>query len=351
MACQSPTNAKALPTYNSPVLRLEGLSKTYPGFSLEVSLALEAGQTLALLGPSGSGKSTLLRLVAGLEVPDSGSIYLNQTELTHLPPERRGLGMVFQDYALFPHLSVWENIAFGPKEARWERERVANKVEELLELTNLSSHARKRPEQLSGGEQQRVALARALANRPGLLLLDEPLGALDRQLREELLLDLRHILRSTQTTTLAVTHDQEEAYGLAHQVAVMQGGRVVQLDTPEDLYHQPANLWVAQFLGHRNLFTAEQSKALGLTAQPHLIPEKAIRLGEGLERATITERIFMGNRVGLWLNWQGQKLYWEGPDPGQGPDVLIRVDLGQARELREGSGFWGPGSGSKAGSV
>lgn len=322
------------------MLRLQGLSKTYPNFSLEVSLTLEEGQTLALLGPSGSGKSTLLRLVAGLESPESGSVQLGQTDLTHLAPEHRGVGMVFQDYALFPHLSVWENIAFGPKEARWEREKVVQRVEELLELTNLTPQAKKRPEQLSGGEQQRVALARALANRPQLLLLDEPLGALDRQLREELLMDLRHLLRSTHTTTLAVTHDQEEAYVLAHQVAVMQGGRVVQVDTPENLYSQPANLWVAQFLGHRNLLSAEQSVALGLSGQPHLIPEWAIRLAEGADKATIIERIFMGNRMGLWLNWQEQKLYWEGPDLGfvEGQTIPLQVDLNRARVLAGGSG-------------
>jgi putative spermidine/putrescine transport system ATP-binding protein len=328
------------------VLRLEALSKTYPGFSLRVSLALESGLTLGLLGPSGSGKSTLLRLVAGLESPDSGSVSLGQTELTHLSPERRNIGMVFQDYALFPHLSVWENIAFGPKEARWERARVASRVEELLELTGLTPQAKKRPEQLSGGEQQRVALARALANRPQLLLLDEPLGALDRGLREELLMDLRHILRSTHTTAIAVTHDQEEAYKLAHLVAVMQAGRVVQVDTPEQLYRQPANLWVAQFLGHRNVLGAEQSAALGLAAGSYLIPQSAIKLGAGTITAVVGERIFMGERVGLWLDWRGQRLYWEGPDPGlaEGQELGLAVDLSQARVLEERTEKWEPGT-------
>jgi putative spermidine/putrescine transport system ATP-binding protein len=251
--------------------------------------------------------------------------------------------MVFQDYALFPHLSVWENIAFGPKEARWERQEVVSRVEELLDLTGLAPQAKKRPDQLSGGEQQRVALARALAPRPGLLLLDEPLGALDRALREELLLDLRHILRSTHTTALAVTHDQAEAYVLAHQVAVLREGRVVQRDTPERLYGQPANLWVAQFLGHRNLLSAWQSALLGLEAQPHLIPEGAIRLGVGQE-ATALERIFMGNRVGLWLNWRTLRLYWEGPDPAVGEgQAEVEVDLAQARKLSEGSSKVGSG--------
>lgn len=318
------------------MLRLEKLRKSYPGFELEASLEVGAGQTLALLGPSGSGKSTLLRLVAGLETPDSGQVWLGQTNLTALPTEQRGVGMVFQDYALFPHLSVAENIAFGLREAHWERARAEARVEELLELTHLGPHRGKRPGALSGGERQRVALARALANLPRVLLLDEPLGALDLKLREELLYELRAILRQTAIPTLVVTHDQSEAFILAQQVAVMREGRTVQVDSPERLYHHPKDLWTAHFLGHRNIFSSQTSLGLGLRPQPHLLPPGSLELGSG-EEAEVLDRIFMGARVGLWLGWRGIRLYWEGRDTGLavGQSTQIRVDLSRAVPLRE----------------
>ncbi|MBO1438118.1 ABC transporter ATP-binding protein [Meiothermus sp. CFH 77666] len=318
------------------MLRLVGLSKTYPGFALSVSLEVPPGQTLALLGPSGSGKSTLLRLVAGLEAPDSGQVWLNETELTPLPPEARRVGFVFQDYALFPHLSVSENIAFGLREARWDNARVRERVAELLELTHLSPHAHKRPDQLSGGERQRVALARALAHRPQVLLLDEPLGALDLKLRQELLLELRAILRQTAVPSIVVTHDQSEAFVIAHQVTILREGTLVQQGAPEQLFNRPKNPWVATFLGHRNVLTAEQSQHIGLPARPHLLPLEALTLGEG-EEARVQERIFKGFTVALELAWRGQKLYWEGPEPGlyPGDTARVRVDWSKVVALEE----------------
>lgn len=312
------------------MLRLVGLRKTYPGFALSVSLEVRPGQTLALLGPSGSGKSTLLRLIAGLEAPDEGQVWLDQTELTALTPEARQVGFVFQDYALFPHLSVTENIAFGLREARWRNTRIRERVAELLELTHLTPHAHKRPDQLSGGERQRVALARALAHHPRVLLLDEPLGALDLKLRQELLMELREILHQTQVPTLVVTHDQSEAFVLAVQVAILRGGSIVQVGSPEQLFHQPKNRWIATFLGHRNLLSAELSRQMGLPAQPHLLPQEAITLGQG-EEVRVQERVFKGFTVALELDWRNQKLYLEGPEPGLYPGDKTRIGIDWSR--------------------
>lgn len=315
------------------MLLLQTLQKSYPGFSLEVSLEIAEGETLALLGPSGSGKSTLLRLVAGLETPDTGQVFLDGKDLTHLPPEARNMGMVFQDYSLFPHLNVYQNLAFGLQEARWEPAKLASRVEELLRATHLESHLHKRPHQLSGGERQRVALGRALANLPRVLLMDEPLGALDLTLREELLLELRQILRQTRIPTLIVTHDQTEAFALAHRVAVMRNGKIVQLDAPETLYNQPKDVWTAKFLGHDNVLSAGQSQALNLPAQPHLLPLGSFRWGRGTE-TRVLERLFLGPRIRLRLDWKGLELVWEGPDFGTQQELWLELDLSQVIPLQ-----------------
>ncbi len=316
------------------MLRLVGIRKAYPGFVLSASLEVSPGRTLALLGPSGSGKSTLLRLVAGLETPDAGKLWLNNLEITALAPEDRQIGLVFQDYALFPHLSVSENIAFGLREARWAQPAIRERVAELLDLTHLASHAHKRPDQLSGGERQRVALARALARRPQVLLLDEPLGALDLKLRQELLFELRAILRQIQVPTIVVSHDQSEAFMIAEQIAILQGGQIVQQGSPEALYHHPKNPWVATFLGHRNLLTPQQSGHFGLPPRPHLLPQQAFHLGQG-EEAVVTERIFRGLTVALELHWCGLELHWEGSEPGlrAGETTRLKVDWSKAVPL------------------
>jgi putative spermidine/putrescine transport system ATP-binding protein len=315
------------------VLELK-LQKRYPGFALEVSLALPEGETAALLGPSGSGKSTLLKLIAGLLPPDGGWVRLGGVDLTPLPPERRGVGFVFQDYALFPHLTVWDNVAFGLVEARWPREALRARVEELLERTGLRAHAHKKPQALSGGEQQRVALARALAKRPRLLLLDEPLGALDLRLKEELLFFLRRLLKEERTTALVVTHDQEEAFLLAQKVVVMREGKVVQMGRPEAVWTRPQDAWVARFLGHKNLLSPEESARLGLPPRAHLLLPGALDLGAG-EEGVVEERLFFGARVGLWLSWRGVRLYWEGAEPGleEGDRVGVRLDPALALPL------------------
>jgi putative spermidine/putrescine transport system ATP-binding protein len=319
----------------APLLELKGIRKRFGELEVlrGVDLALYPGEILALLGPSGCGKTTLLRVVAGLEVPDAGRVFLEGRDITALPPEKRGIGFVFQDYALFPHLTVEENVAFGLVEARWPREAREGRVRELLKRMELTPHARKRPQELSGGEQQRVALARALAPRPRLLLLDEPLGALDLRLREELLFFLRRTLKEEGVTTLLVTHDQGEAFLLAHRVALLREGRLVQVGRPEEVYARPKDPWAARFLGHKNLLSPGESQALGLPPKAHLLPPRALALGGSLE-GVVEERLFFGPRVGLWVRVGGVRLYLEAPEgPEEGAPIALRLDPAQAVPL------------------
>ncbi|HHY56000.1 MAG TPA: ABC transporter ATP-binding protein [Chloroflexi bacterium] len=218
-----------------------------------VSLALAREEILCLLGPSGCGKSTLLRVIAGLETPDRGEVRLNGVAINGLPAHRRGIGLMFQDYALFPHLDVAGNVGYGLRMQGMAAAERRARVDAMLALVNLQGYARRAVDELSGGEQQRVALARTLAPNPALLLLDEPVANLDRLLREELVQELRHILKTLHVTAIFVTHDQEEAFALADRIAVMQAGRIIQVDAPPQLYRRPANTFVAGFLGFRNL--------------------------------------------------------------------------------------------------
>ena len=233
-----------------PFLEWRGLVKRYAGLAAldGVTLSLERGGTLAVLGPSGCGKTTLLRLTAGLETPDEGAIVLDGIDLAPLPPERRGIGLVFQDYALFPHLDVAGNVGYGLRMARWPRRRAVDRIRELLDLVGLTGYERRRVQSLSGGEQQRVALARGLAPEPRVLMLDEPLGALDAELRTSLLDEVPRILHAAGATTIYVTHEQEEALAVADRVAVMRSGRIRQVGRPIDLVERPADSFVAAFL-------------------------------------------------------------------------------------------------------
>lgn len=235
-------------------LRLSGVSKTYPnGFTAVRSLDLDVprGSFIALLGPSGCGKTTTLRMVAGLETPTQGSITLAGQDITNARPYKRPVNTVFQNYALFPHLDIFENVAFGLK--RRKVKGVETQVRDMLDLVELGTQARKKPTQLSGGQQQRVALARALINRPEVLLLDEPLGALDLKLRRSMQLEIKRIQTEVGLTFVHVTHDQEEAMTMADTVAVMNGGVIEQLGAPEELYENPRSTFVANFLGQSNL--------------------------------------------------------------------------------------------------
>ncbi|MFY9397351.1 MAG: ABC transporter ATP-binding protein, partial [Desulfomonilia bacterium] len=222
----------------------------------QVSLSLERGTILCILGPSGSGKTTLLRIIAGLEEPDKGEILCQGRNLLLTRPHLRRFGMMFQDFALFPHLRISENIAFGLKMLGLPRGEIRKRVEEMLSLVGLEGFGSRRVSELSGGERQRVALARSLAPYPLLLLLDEPVGSLDRGLRERLLKDLRDILRRVGMTTIMVTHDQAEAFAVSDLIAVLDEGRIVQTGTPEELYRSPATPGIARFLGLGNLVQA-----------------------------------------------------------------------------------------------
>ncbi len=246
---------------DSPVredlLRIEGLTKIYDGTIKavdNVSLTVKKGEIFGLLGGSGCGKSTLLRMLAGFEKPTKGKIYLAGQDITDIPAYQRPINMMFQSYALFPHLSVWENIAFGLKRDDMPKDEIAARVDKMLNLVQLAKYAKRKPHQLSGGQQQRVALARSLAKRPQLLLLDEPLGALDKKLRETTQLELVNIIEEVGVTCVLVTHDQEEAMTMASRIAVMYEGYFQQVGEPDEIYEMPNSRQVADFIGNVNMF-------------------------------------------------------------------------------------------------
>jgi putative spermidine/putrescine transport system ATP-binding protein len=247
----------------SAVLELAGVRKRYDSLVAvdDLDLALEAGEFLTLLGPSGSGKTTTLMMVAGLQQPDAGSITLNGVSVASLPPYRRDVGMVFQNYALFPHMTVRRNVAFPLEMRGTPTAEIARLVDEALALVKLPDHGERLPKQLSGGQQQRVALARAMVYRPALLLMDEPLGALDRKLREQLQLEIKRVHRERGISVLYVTHDQEEALTMSDRIAVFNKGRIEQIGTPEELYDRPATRFVASFIGDTNLI---EGRMLGI---------------------------------------------------------------------------------------
>ena len=236
-------------------LQIQDIVKDFNGFKAvnHVSLDIAKGEIFALLGSSGCGKSTLLRMLAGFETPTSGRIILNGQDLAGLPPYQRPMNMMFQSYALFPHLSVWQNIAFGLQREGLPKDEIAARADAMLKLVQLSKFAQRKPHQLSGGQQQRVALARCLAKQPQMLLLDEPLGALDKKLREETQIELVNIIEAVGVTCVMVTHDQEEAMTMASRIAVMSEGRFLQVGAPGEIYETPATRFVADFIGNVNL--------------------------------------------------------------------------------------------------
>ena len=252
-----------------PLLRIDAVVKRFGALQAvdRLSLDIRAGEFFALLGPSGCGKTTLLRMLAGFETPDQGRILLGGKDIGQVLPHDRPVNMMFQNYALFPHLSVRDNIAFGLKRARMPRAAIEARVAELVALVRLEGLEKRRPDQLSGGQKQRVALARSLARRPQLLLLDEPLAALDKKLRESTQLELMELQRRLGTTFVIVTHDQEEAMTVADRIGVMDNGRLEQVGTPRALYEAPQSRWIAEFVGDVNIFEGqvEQHEAHRLT--------------------------------------------------------------------------------------
>lgn len=237
------------------LLSLKNISKRFDATPAvgDVSLDVERGEFFGLLGPSGCGKTTTLRMIAGLEKPDSGTIEFDGSDITSLSPERRGFGMVFQNYALFPHLNVFENVAFGLRARHKAKIEIAERVTSALELVQLPNYEQRRVDELSGGQQQRVAIARAIAIEPALLLFDEPLSNLDVALREETRCELRELVNRLGLTAVYVTHDQEEAFALCDRISVMMGGRILQTGKPRELYERPAQIPLARFLGRNNL--------------------------------------------------------------------------------------------------
>jgi putative spermidine/putrescine transport system ATP-binding protein len=236
-------------------LRLDGITHRFGDFVAinDVQLGVDGGELVALLGPSGCGKSTLLRIVSGFIRQSEGSVLFDGERVDHLPPNRRGVGIVFQSYALFPHMNVRQNVAYGLQAHHWPRERIAPRVEEMLALVHMQHYSDRLPRQLSGGQQQRVALARCLAVDPKILMLDEPFGALDKNLRLDMQIEVKRLQREYGITTILVTHDQEEALSMADRIAVMNRGRIEQVASPSDIYDRPATLFVNQFVGTTNL--------------------------------------------------------------------------------------------------
>ncbi|WP_370269295.1 ABC transporter ATP-binding protein [Nioella sp.] len=281
-----------------PLIRFDGVTKRFGDFTAidDIDLRIYRKEFFALLGPSGCGKTTLMRMLAGFETPTQGKITIGGQDMAGIPPNRREVNMMFQSYALFPHLTVWDNIAFGLKRSKMSKEEIPERVKEMLRLTRLEKFAKRKPHQISGGQRQRVALARALAKAPKLLLLDEPLGALDAKLRQQTQFELMDILEKTGTTFVSVTHDQEEAMTVASRVAVMDNGKVIQVDTPARIYETPNSVYVADFIGEVNLLEGSatlKEDGLASLSWAEGKPELIGTAGEGLAngaRATFAIR-------------------------------------------------------------
>ena len=268
----------------------------------DVSVQVESGSLTALLGPSGSGKSTLLRVIAGLEQPDAGAVFISGKEATALAPQKRGVGFVFQHYAPFKHMTVWENVAFGLTIRRRPRKEIRARVDQLLELVQLPGLGKRYPAQLSGGQRQRMALARALAVEPEVLLLDEPFGALDARVRKELRAWLRRLHDEVHVTTVFVTHDQEEAMDVADQIVLMNSGRVEQVGAPRELYEEPANEFVMTFVG-------PVSSLGGEYIRPHDV-ELLLEPGEGTTVGTVQRVVHLGFEVRVELQLDDDGELW-----------------------------------------
>jgi sulfate transport system ATP-binding protein len=299
---------------------VSGLTKTFGDFVAldDVTVSLPTGQLTALLGPSGGGKSTLLRIIAGLDTADTGTVTIEGREATNLPARKRNVGFVFQHYAVFKHMSVAKNVAFGLEIRKRPRAEIDRRVSELLELVHLSQFRDRMPSQLSGGQRQRMALARALAVEPSVLLLDEPFGALDAKVRKELRDWLRRLHDEVHTTTIFVTHDQEEALEVADEIVVINDGRVEQVGSPDDLYDKPANDFVMRFLG-------ETTDLAGRTVRPHDIEVSTTPGMAGATAGTVTRVLRVGFEVRVTVRTE---------DPATGTaDVLVTMTRTLARNL------------------
>jgi ABC-type Fe3+/spermidine/putrescine transport system ATPase subunit len=307
------------------MLEIVGLQKSYQGSPLlcDISFSVASGETVCLLGASGSGKSTLLRIIAGLESPDAGSLAWDGQDLASVPAHRRAFGLVFQDYALFPHMDVGRNVAFGLEMRGMSGMETRQKVTAALARVDLSGFERRRVTDLSGGEQQRVALARALASNPRLLMFDEPLGALDRNLREQLMGDLRDILHSTRVPSIYVTHDQEEAFTLADRILLLHDGRIVRSGAPAEIWSDPGSSWTARFLDIGNIVEATVVEKL---ASENQVNRYRVRTAAGDIRLTCPHAHPMDARVEILLRPTGINIAQDGNLAGVVADVVFQRD-------------------------
>lgn len=334
----------------SSLLQVNQICKAYEGTSVaqEISFSLKEGEILCLLGPSGSGKTTLLRLLAGLETADAGNFLFDGLDMATVPPHKRNFGMMFQEYALFPHKNVADNIGFGLEMAKWTKGKQEQRIREMLELVGLQNKSKRQIDELSGGERQRVALARSLAPQPRLLLLDEPLGSLDRVLRDRLAGEIRTILKKQKVTAVFVTHDQAEAFAVADRIAILKEGRLEQFAEPEEIYRRPKTRSVAAFLGFRNLIDSAEHPLAELFKQvpEHLKkysgqllirPEGARVSGQNVVNATwsqiqgaVTERQFQGQVYSLTIKVDNVPLHFNLPidpvPPEVGDTILLDIN-------------------------
>lgn len=293
------------------ILSLQGISKRFGGVEAldSVSLQVNKGEFLTLLGPSGCGKTTTLRIIAGLEYPDEGRVLLQGQDVTNWEPNKRNVNTVFQNYALFPHMNVFHNIAYGLKLRKVAKPEIKRRVEEILQMVRLPDYGKRQPSQLSGGQRQRVAIARALINRPAVLLLDEPLGALDLQLRRQMQTELKNLQQKLGITFIYITHDQEEALNMSDRIGIMNAGRIEQLGSPDDIYERPQTRFAAQFIGQSNIITAtvtgkDASGVLQLAYAGGTIKAKGeAEPGDAVVLSVRTERVQYGqeNRYGFRL--------------------------------------------------
>ncbi len=294
-------------------ISIRGLTKKFGDFTAVDSLDLEikSGEFFSMLGPSGSGKTTVLRMIAGFELPTQGQVLLYDEDVTNKAPFDRDVNTVFQDYALFPHLSVIENVEYGLKVRKVPKKERLERAMEALSKVHLADFADRKPAQLSGGQRQRVALARAIVVEPKILLLDEPLGALDLKLREKMQIELKELQRELGITFIFVTHDQDEALTLSDRIAIFNNGKIEQIGTPQELYEQPATEFVARFVGTANVFEPEQSnKLFGINAQTMIRPEQ-VELGSTGDSAEVLEVIYLGSTIRFIVDLNGQQLIAE----------------------------------------
>ena len=347
---------------NNEFVKFDKVDKSYDGKVLvvkDLNLDIAEGEFITMLGPSGSGKTTCLMMLAGFETPTNGEIYLDGNPISNIPPHKRGIGMVFQNYALFPHMTVYENLAFPLKVRKFSKDEIDKKVEKALSMVSLSDFGSRMPAQLSGGQQQRVAVARALVFDPAVVLMDEPLGALDKNLRESMQYEIKHIHESIGVTVVYVTHDQSEALTMSNRIAVFNDGKVQQLSSPDKLYEEPVNSFVAEFIGENNTFQGEVAdisndkckikldsgdeilanpirvKSKGEKSIVSLRPERAIidpeQKMDNKFKGKIEEVIYHGDHTRVRLNLLGNKEFIL-----KVPNSSARMDIKLGNEIKIG---------------